>query len=315
MQEFEARTAAREKEFEARLAWIDAADAQLGSSSPAMRQLLALVRRVVASVHEVGYAVVPALLDPEQVARLCDGLAPLFEVIRQRFGHRGPEEDGPTFHLHNVLAKTRAVDEVAVMPALRTIVAGVLGPDFILNAGATVMSPDPGCRPQRLHRDDALYPLPARPRLPLVLTAAIALDPFTADNGATRFVPGSSRWPSEQRPDEGQAVPCEMPAGSLLFWDGAVFHGGGANVTAARTRRTVTLNYTRGWLRTQYNQFLSIPRATVLQMSAELQRDLGYAVSERGLGACDNRDPLAYLRELVALGDGSQPALGPEQGD
>jgi ectoine hydroxylase-related dioxygenase (phytanoyl-CoA dioxygenase family) len=229
------------------------------------------------------------------------------------FGRLDPGGDRQCFHIHNVLAKTRAVDEVAVHPLLRAIVGGVLGQDFILHAGAVVMAPDPGCSPQGLHRDDASYALLPRPRMPLVLTAAIALDDFTRANGGTHLVPGSCWWPAERRPTSAEVIQCEMPAGAMLVWDGAIFHAGGGNVTQDRSRRTLTFNYTRGWLRTQFNQYLSMPRDLVLSLPPDLQKDLGYQPSARGLGECDSADPLDYLRRLMELGgDGAQAALGPE---
>ena len=92
------------------------------------------------------------------------------------------------------------------------------------------------------------------------------------------------------------------------------FHGGGGNSTRDQTRRTLTLNYTRGWLRTQFNQYLSIPRDVVLAMTAELQSDLGYHRSALGLGGCDTQDPLKYLNSMQgAGGDGAQPQLGRER--
>ena len=103
-----------------------------------------------------------------------------------------------------------------------------------------------------------------------------------------------------------------MPAGSMLIWDGALYHGGGGNRTQD-TRRTLTFNYTRGWLRTQFNQYLSIPRERVLAMPPELQSDLGYHRSALGLGGTDTQDPLKYLARLQdAGGDGQQPRLGRE---
>ena len=99
----------------------------------------------------------------------------------------------------------------------------------------------------------------------------------------------------------------------MLIWDGAVFHGGGGNQTRDKTRRTLTFNYTRGWLRTQFNQYLSIPRERVLQMPAELQADLGYHRSALGLGGCDTQDPMRYLQRLEqAGGDAAQFRLGRE---
>ena len=43
-----------------------------------------------------------------------------------------------------------------------------------------------------------------------------------------------------------------MPAGSVMFFLGSVFHGGGANTTE-RQRLGVILEYVAGWLRTLAN--------------------------------------------------------------
>jgi len=315
--ELDLRLADRDREYQRRMESLDkAADGVTTANEPAdthFIQLIELVKAVVAQMHTQGFVIVPNLLNAEQVERVRDGMAPLFATTRHMFKKLDSQELRPTFHIQNVLAKSRTADEVAVNPLLRAIVSGVLGHDFILHAGAVAMSPDPGCSRQELHRDDGSYALLPRPRLPLVVTAAIALDEFTKVNGGTQIVPGSCCWPSSRRPLPEEVISCEMSAGSVLLWDGAVFHGGGANTTKDQTRRTLTFNYTRGWLRTQYNQFLSIPRELVLSLPPELQSDLGYHLSARGLGACDNQDPLAYLRKMFSNGgDGSQPLLGEE---
>jgi ectoine hydroxylase-related dioxygenase (phytanoyl-CoA dioxygenase family) len=311
--ESNARLADRDGEYRRRMASLGklAGDA----AEPGDRefgQLIALVTAVAAQVHTEGYAVVPNLLNSEQVRRMRDGLGPLFAVTQQLYDSN-PRHGGHGFHIHNVFAKSRAADEVAVNPVIRAIVGAVLGYDFILNAGAIVMSPPPGCCAQKLHRDDGFYSMLTRPHPPVVLTVAIALDQFTRENGATRFVPRSCCWPSSRLYEAEEVLQCEMSAGSVLVWDGAIYHGGGANLTKNQTRRTLAFNYTRGCLRTQYNQYLSIPRALLLSMPAELQRQLGYEVSGRGLGGCDNQAPLAYLRRMFeAGGDGAQATLGPE---
>ncbi len=273
------------------------------------------VRRVidvVTEVHEKGYAVVPGLLDEAQVMRLRETLAPIYDHTRRLYAEQGNTRGNQTIHVQNILAKTRAADEVATQPLLRAVIAGILGADFILNAGVVAMSPDPGCSPQGLHRDDGFYTLFPRPHMPLVVTAAVALDDFHQDNGSTRIISGSVLWPTSRAPAKAEGIYPAMPAGSMLLWDGAVWHGGGGNSTS-RPRRTVTVNYTRGWLRTQFNQYLSIPRETVLTLPAELQSDLGYHRSGTGLGGCDYEDPLKYLRRLQALGgDGAQARLGLE---
>lgn len=300
----------REDEFAARLAFLHKASAAAGDDA-GYRELLALVLRAVGEVHRHGYTIIAGLLDHRCIARLHDGLAPMMQTSAAQFERLAPAGVRTAFHVHNALAKTRAADEVALHPTLRAVIGGILGFDFIFHAGAIVTDHSPGCGEQPLHRDDAsFYALP-RPRMPLVITAAFALDDFTRENGGTRLAPGSCWWERERRPDEAEMSAIEMPAGSALLWDGAIFHGAGANRTRAR-RRTLFLNYTRGWLRTQYNQYLSLPRALVLALPAELQKDLGYTRSLRALGECDGQDPLPYLQALQRHGDGAQPGLGPE---
>jgi ectoine hydroxylase-related dioxygenase (phytanoyl-CoA dioxygenase family) len=273
-------------------------------------------RQTIETVHSAGYAVIPDLLTADETAYAREVMDPFFTTCGRMFGSDAPMQAQQTFHIHNLLGKTADLDSIAVNQRLRATVAGVLGFDFLLNTGAIAMSPDPGCAPQGLHRDDGYFALLPRPHMPLVLTVAIALDDFTKDNGATHLIQGSHMWPEERLPEPGEEIQIEMPAGSALIWDGALLHGGGGNRTADESRRTLTFNYTRGWLRTQFNQYLSVPRERILNMPVELAYDLGYGRSALGLGGCDREDPLAYLAALSeAGGDGAQSELGQECAD
>ncbi len=69
------------------------------------------------------------------------------------------------------------------------------------------------------------------------------VDEFRADNGATRFLPGSHHWravPSElaRAPAaefKGQVQTCG-PAGSMIIYNGSVWHGHAANTTESPRR-------------------------------------------------------------------------------
>jgi ectoine hydroxylase-related dioxygenase (phytanoyl-CoA dioxygenase family) len=72
----------------------------------------------------------------------------------------------------------------------------------------------------------------------------VMVDEFRADNGATRFVRGSHLWPRE--PDElmtdatgeyEEVLACG-PAGSVIIFNGSVWHGHTAN-QSARHRRSI----------------------------------------------------------------------------
>ncbi len=73
----------------------------------------------------------------------------------------------------------------------------------------------------------------------------LMVDEFRKENGATRFVPSSHRWPdlpgdhllNSKEPLPGEVISCGEP-GSLIIFDGAVWHGHSANVTS-KPRRSI----------------------------------------------------------------------------
>jgi ectoine hydroxylase-related dioxygenase (phytanoyl-CoA dioxygenase family) len=77
------------------------------------------------------------------------------------------------------------------------------------------------------------------------------VDDFRADNGATRFVPGSHEWihgPDDPtaHEDDGRTSPVLAcgPAGSMILYNGSVRHGHSANVSDA-PRRSIQGAYVR----------------------------------------------------------------------
>ena len=79
----------------------------------------------------------------------------------------------------------------------------------------------------------------------------LMVDEFRADNGATRFVPGSHKWstiPTDLLKDasedyEGQVLACG-PAGSVILYNGSVWHGHTAN-RVGEPRRSIQGAYIR----------------------------------------------------------------------
>ena len=232
----------------------------------------ARVDRAVRSVRENGYAIVTGLLDSARTRRAREELAAVFDLPDHLVlkGKRLPAGGGEnTIHVCNLFARTRAVDGIATDPLLLKVIDGVLGPAFQLSV-ACAMRPGPGAVNQVLHRDDVMYGVP-RPHFPVVGNTLIALDDFTRENGATRVVPGSHRSVEPVDQDAG-VVDAEMPAGSLLVWDGAVWHGSGENRTRDRFRTSINLNFNLSWLRQQENQYLGIPGEVLARLPELLQR-------------------------------------------
>ena len=158
----------------------------------------------------------------------------------------------------------------------------------------------PGEKAQVLHRDEGIYPLP--PDFGnVVVNTMWALDDFTEANGATRFVPGSHRWRGRQPGPGDEVVSAVMPAGSVAFYDGKVWHGGGANSTD-RPRLGVILEYVVAWLRPQENHILAVPRDVTDQLPERLQELLGYNIFPPFVGYVDGRHPRRYITMPVRTG-------------
>jgi ectoine hydroxylase-related dioxygenase (phytanoyl-CoA dioxygenase family) len=71
----------------------------------------------------------------------------------------------------------------------------------------------------------------------------LMIDAFTSENGATRFVPSSQNWldvPSDRLTDTRASFPGEIAAcgesGSLIVFNGAIWHGHTANTTREQRR-------------------------------------------------------------------------------
>ena len=259
---------------------------------------LTRVETAAASVARDGYAILEGFLTASMLARTQDALEPIFAMTTTRDANQSGRYSGTqAVHVHNLFGKTRGVDEIAIDPVLLSIIERVLGPQFQMSV-ATAMCPDPGVDPQGLHQDDGHYPLP-RPRPPFIANTLIALDDFTIANGATRIVPGSHRSTDPVDPDATFTY-AEMPAGSLLVFDGALWHAGGGNSTSDQRRRSINFNFNLSWLRQQENQYLGISREDWAKLPERLQRLLGLQKVNFLYGSVDYTDPLDYFNTHLA---------------
>ena len=152
---------------------------------------------------------------------------------------------------------------------------------------------DPGEIAQPIHADDMVIPL-AKPHIPIVCNSMWALTDFTEANGATRLVPGSHLKDNPVYGGTYDSVPGEMKKGSVLIWDGSLWHGGGANKTDKR-RTGIAMNYCAGFVRQQENQQLGLKPDLVKTFSPRLQELVGYGVYRGLIGHIDKKSPAQML--------------------
>ncbi|HUV10444.1 MAG TPA: phytanoyl-CoA dioxygenase family protein, partial [Acidimicrobiia bacterium] len=172
----------------------------------------------------------------------------------------------------------------------------------------------PGAEEQWLHRDEAVWSDLPQPHPEVQVASVIAFVDFTKENGATRLVPGSHRWPERnltpaeqmaaRQPEPDEIAYAEMPAGSAVVYSGGTIHAGGANSTDI-PRRGAHLSYCLGWLRTEEANLLSVPPEVARTLPRRAQELLGYGMHDsipRGggyLGMVRMQDPV----DLLARGD------------
>jgi ectoine hydroxylase-related dioxygenase (phytanoyl-CoA dioxygenase family) len=221
-----------------------------------------LTNPVIADYQRQGYAVVPGLFSPEEVARLRDH----YMLLRQQGEYPGdfagidltstdPLKKYPRLiHMHRW-------DETS----LRWLLDARIGAWLTLLLGAAPYAVQtmlyfkpPGARGQALHQDQ--YYLRVQPGT--CMAAWLALDDCDEENGCMQVVPNSHTLPllcsieadttqsftdvTVPLPEGISPVPVLMQAGDVLFFNGQLIHGSSPNSSTERFRRALIGHYIVG---------------------------------------------------------------------
>jgi ectoine hydroxylase-related dioxygenase (phytanoyl-CoA dioxygenase family) len=183
-----------------------------------------------------GYVLLENFMDAALLAELRQRILELFDEEGDRAGHEFKTEEHAR-RLANLVDKGDVFRRAIVLPDLLAAVRQVLGPDIklsSLNARSADPRTDVG---QPLHVDMGALP---DEKGYWVCNTVWMLDDFTAENGATRLIPGSHTWgtrPQDVLDDPMAPHPAEMlltgKAGSVAVMNAHMWHGGTANKTQA----------------------------------------------------------------------------------
>ena len=127
-----------------------------------------------------------------------------------------------------LLGRHPVVDQVVTSPKLLAVAAASVGMGFRAGQikGSIKRQGDPGLF---MHADQSWIPAPF-PEHNVFLTFCIPCEGMTEAGGATRVVPGSQSLRRHPRRDEIKdpvTIPIEAEQGSVVAWDGSVWHGNG----------------------------------------------------------------------------------------
>ncbi len=245
---------------------------------------------VSTALEEAGCVVVTGLMDSSLREDIVAELSPHMRDARV-IEDDDPEQfyPGKTRRVSALIARSKSItDHLVAHPLTKDVCQSALLPNgefgFQLHVSAA-LEVGPGAREQVLHREEDSFTFFPLPRPNIIVATMWAVSDFRVDNGATFLVPGSHRWPAGRKPKPDEIVSAEMPAGSLLFWAGGLFHGAGAN-TANDWRYGVILTYSLGWVRQEENQYLNVPRERLAELDPEVRQIVGFDMY-RALGFYD----------------------------
>ncbi|WP_419924060.1 phytanoyl-CoA dioxygenase family protein [Candidatus Poriferisocius sp.] len=246
-------------------------------------------------LRRFGYAIVDDVADGAAMDRLEAEAMPFIEASdpgRDEYDGRFTRRTGA------LVARCPTARRLVMDPLVVGTVSHFLGHVSAVQLHLTqIISVEPGETRQKLHRDEMAFDFfPFGADYHVQCNTMWALTDFTAENGATHILAGSSDDEAIGLPD----AQAEMRRGSVLFYDGKVLHGAGAN-SSGGVRRGVNITYAVGWVRQEENQYLACPPEIARTLDDDLLRMMGYTQGAFALGYVgDQIDPLAALRGSTA---------------
>jgi ectoine hydroxylase-related dioxygenase (phytanoyl-CoA dioxygenase family) len=236
---------------------------------------------VTTVLNAEGAAIVKNFLAPDLVARIRSEIEPKLPTA---FLGQDAFTGIRTRRLGGLTVKAPTFAKLLTHPLMLGICDRILQPHCSLYQLAATQAIEIGAGEpaQVLHRDDIIYSIP-QPHPEFEVLFILALTEFTAENGATRIVPGSHRWGPERVAHDEESVPAVMPAGSVVFFLGSTWHSGGHNRSTS-PRVGMFAKYSLGHLRQEENQFLIAPPDIARTLTPELRGLIGYKVGSPYLG-------------------------------
>lgn len=235
-----------------------------------------------------GYCIIRGLIPPNVIDAIDSSLDYDFAAtpycVGDFFGER-------TKRFGRLLTRAPATRQLVMHPVTLGLAESILSPgcDRIALNLTQAVEIHPGALAQYPHRDHDLWPT-IKGGQQFQVNVMWPLSPFTVDNGATRFWPGSHLACTDRDGDEDAAVAAMCEPGDALVWLGGTLHGAGANVSDA-PRRGIIVSYCLGWLKPFELQWLVYPPEVARHFDPELAALVGYAQHRPNLGNVEGRCP------------------------
>lgn len=231
------------------------------------------------SVRTEGFAIVEDVLSPALVERTREAMYDVQERIRADVGPERLERAGELGVLRLMLRYDGHFFALLELEEVLAVVDSCLTSTAILHLqNGLVLPPCDAAGPPRrfqttFHRD---FPRHLDGYVASINTF-LAIDAFTAENGATLLVPGSHQraMAPELAEMEATAVPALCPAGSMIVFDSTLWHAAGPN-RSDRDRLAINQQFTRSFIKPQIDYVRALGDEIVVRHEPRTQQLLGW---------------------------------------
>lgn len=222
-----------------------------------------LPRDIAQQLHDLGFIVIQGPVAPAKLAQL----AAAYDAGVSGADPTDVSIGSTTTRVHDFVNRGPDFDSLYVYAPILGACCSIIGKPFKLST-MLARTVNPNAPAQALHvdfrREGGRWPM---------VGFIIMVDEFRSDNGATRFVPVSHKWatiPSDTMMDptadhEQQVLACG-PAGSVIVYNGSIWHGHSANQTG-ELRRSIQGAYIRRDAEPAVNQAARIREETLGRIS------------------------------------------------
>lgn len=233
----------------------------------------------VANLARDGFVVVEGVADPTLLDRTREAMYRVQTRIRAEVGDERLARASELGVLRLMLRFDEVFFRYLELPELVAIVDSTVSPTAILHLqnGFILPSHPPGEQPSifqtRYHQD---FPRVLNGYLASI-NAMVAIDAFTARNGATWVMPGTQQHAAPPTPEEiaSRAIPVECPAGSMIVFDSTLWHAAGANTSGA-DRLAINHQFTRSFIKQQIDYVRALGEEAVTRLPPRTQQMLGW---------------------------------------
>lgn len=214
------------------------------------------------------------------------------------------DNGGVNQRIWQLVNKGSCFRDLVTHPLIEELVGHVLGKYYLLSSHSANIARPGGTR-MGLHSDQWWMPQPYNPKKGKILVSEMSrrpdesyvnndpslgiapaaccnamwmLNDFDSENGSTEVVPGthlSGALPDPDNQSDYHIVQPSAPAGSLMVFDGRLWHGTGAN-TSTRNRLGVLTLFCAPQFRQQENQIVGLNPELWEKISDKLKDRLGF---------------------------------------